>query len=376
MPDLDWDPSNKSEAGIDYPKLKLKNGEYARILVIDKMPKFHWAHTLRAPKIVNGEAVKTSITRKDGSTFSDYVKEYIGQPQCLGDLGVMKDKGVDTRNCPLCERAKETGEIEQAKRRMAMHVIRYGTRPGGWDVRTPFSVELVVWGFTDQIYNKLNNISNQYGNLRERDLLLGPCTDEGFQKFEIMVGPDAAWQKDTSLKAMVLEAYRPENRYPGDLENFCGRKVERAWMLNDIERVAERWRIAHQKTNFSAPARADGTEQAIVNHALAAGLDGLTPTQQQAPAATGQQQNWLADSADADALVAQQQAEAARRAAPPTTAPAIDFDDLLGGGRTPAELSQTRPTSAPPAAPVSAQPAVQPAAAGADAFDDLLNAVG
>lgn len=364
MPLLDFDPTNKTEMGIDYPKLKLKTGEYARVLVIDKFPTFAYVHTLRAPKILNGEPVKKTVERKDGSSFTDFVKDYIGQPQCLGDPGIMKDKGVDVRNCPLCARSQESAEIEQAKRRMAQHVIQYGTKPGGWDLRLPFGVELVVWSYTDQIYNKLNNISNQYGNLRDRDLLLGPCTDEGFQKFEVMVGPDAAWQKSEQLKATVLETYR-ENRYPGDLESLCGRKVERAWMLNDIERIAERWRIAQQ----SQPARLDGTEQVSVNHGLAAGLDDLAGAQPAAvPADSNGKPAWLADPDDAAALVAQQQQQkqqAAQRAA--AGPPAIDFDDLLGPGTVPADVAPAA------AAPVSAAPAA--AAVAVDDFDGLLDAV-
>ncbi len=371
MPLLDFDPNNKTESGLDYPKLKLEVGERARILCIEKAPTYAYTHTLRAPKIVNDVAVKHTQQRKDGSSFTDYVKEFVGQPQCLGDLGVLKDKGVDPKNCPLCARSAESSEIEQPKHRFAMHVVKYHVKPGGWELRSPFSCELVVWTFSKQMYDKLTDISTQYGSLRQRDLLLGPCTDKNYQKFEIMVAPDAAWQMSDAIGETVLATYK-NNRYPGDLEIFCGRKVERAWMLNDIERIAERWRVA-QRT--SAPTRPDGTESAV-NHALAVGLDGLDaatsqPAQTAQAAASSDKPAWLADPADAEALVAQQ-AAVARRATP--QAPAIDFDDLLGPGTAPAETASVAPVSPAPAA-ASAAPSA-PASASDFDFDDLLKAAG
>lgn len=385
MPEIDFNPGNRTQTGNDYPKLKLKMGEYARVLVIDPFPVFHWTHTLRIPKILNGLPVMKTVNRKDGTSFQDHVKDFVGSPQCFGDLGILKDKGVDARNCPLCARAQESGEIDPAKPRYAQHTIRYGTKPGGWDLRYPNNCELVMWAYGSQIYDKLNNIFNQYGNLRTRDLLLGPCTDDGYQKFEVMVGPDAAWQKDDQLKQMVLETYKG-NRYPGSREDFCGRKTDRAFVERDIERIAERWRDIHQASTAGRPARTDGTEQVSVNHGLTDGLDSLDTAATPAGDTNGKPA-WLANPDDVDALVAQQRQQAAQRAA--AQPPAIDFDDLLGPGTAPVSTAPVlstasgtpvlhqQPVPAPPS-PVPAPPPPAPPAAAPvsslDDFDGLLDA--
>ncbi len=254
MPVIDLTPDNKIETAANFPRLKLDVGERARILCIEKQPTFAYVHELRAPKIVNGKAEMVSRERKDKTTFLDYAMDFIGRPLCLGDLGVLQDKGVDAANCPLCARAQECDEVGPPRRRFASNVIKYATKPDG-NLRLPVQCELVVWTYTDQIFNKLVDIVNEWGSLREHDLLLGPCTNKDFQKFEIGVAKVAAWQTDEQIKQLVVETY--SNNRITDLESCCGRKVERRWMDNDIESIAARWRIARGQ-----PVPADGTEGA------------------------------------------------------------------------------------------------------------------
>jgi len=341
VPILEFKPDNKTETLSDFPRLKLDTGEKSRILCIEPSPTFAYVHTLRAPKIVDGVAVKHTTTRKDGSTYTDYVKDFIGRPLCLGDLGIVRDKGVDPTNCPACARSTATSEVDPPARRFAMHIIRYGVKPNSWDPRAPFSCEVVIWSFTDQIFNKLTDIQTTWGNLRDHDLLLGPCTDKNFQKFEIMVAPTALWQQHEQIKQIVVETYQ-ENRAQ-DLEQFCGRRVERRWMEDDIERIAQRWRIANAET----PERVDGTE-AAGQGSLADGLNdllgGAAPTQAPPPP--------LVDSVDLGDLLG---------GVTPTgpAATATGFADLLGAAQ-----STTAPATPAPAA--SPEPVD---------FDDLLNSL-
>lgn len=269
MPTLAFDPANKTETVSDFPRLKLDHMEKGRILCLED-PAFAYVHELRAPKIVNGRAETKTFERKDGSTYTDFIMDFIGRPLCLGDLGVLMDKGVDPRNCPACRRATEGDEIQPPKRRFAMHVIKYAVKTNSFDLIQPFSCQLVVWGFTNMTYNKLTDIVSEYGNLREHDLLLGPCTNKDFQKFEIMPASKAAWMLDDQIKNTVLGTYQ-QNKLP-DLDSFCGRKVERRWFEDDIAKVAERWRIAN-----GAPSPDPGTESAD-ERSLTEGLNDLLNT--------------------------------------------------------------------------------------------------
>lgn len=266
MPQLPFDTKHKTESLADFPKLRLEQNERARILLLED-PTFAYVHDLRAPKIVNGKAELKEIERSDKSTYIDFVKDFIGRPQCLGDIGILTDKGIDAKNCPACQVASESDEVDKPKRRFAVPVIAYSIKHGGFEVREPFGCEVLVWSFTDQTFNKLVDFATEWGDLKNHDLLLGPCENKQWQKFDIKVSKTAAWQLDDERKSLVVATYKG-NKPSGDLENFCGRKVTRTWMLDDVAKIQKRWRIAN-----GAP-EDDGT-QAVSSASLASGLQGL-----------------------------------------------------------------------------------------------------
>jgi hypothetical protein len=88
-----------------------------------------------------------------------------------------------------------------------MNVIRYALRANGSLVQ-PFSCQCVVWSFTEGTYNRLVDIAQEHGSLVGRDLVLGPCTDEGFQKFEIRAGAQSLWQSSDTVKNTVRRRSR------------------------------------------------------------------------------------------------------------------------------------------------------------------------
>lgn len=242
MPTLSFTPENRREQNNDFPKLKLKLGERKRIVCIED-PTFAYVHTLRAPKIQDGQAIKEEKKRRDGTTFVDYVRDFVGRPLCLGDEGILADKGSDPGNCPACARAAETDEVLPPERRFAMPVIVYRTKPGGFEVANPFSVDLVVWGFTEGTFGKLVEVSQICGSLLEHDLLLGPCQPpEAFQKFDIGYAPTTAFTGDENRQMLIAETVKEQR--PANLEAACGRKVERRWLEDDLNKIADRWRVA------------------------------------------------------------------------------------------------------------------------------------
>lgn len=183
MPEIDLDPNLRKSTGQDFEKFKLKKGEVGRGVLLQK-PVFAWVHTLRAPQIVNGKAVMVKKERTDRQgnvigAYTDYATDWIGRPQCLGDYGILADKGVDAANCPVCKRSVETAdEVGPPERRFAVNLIRYATKADGSPI-TPFSCACLVWGFSEGTFNKLLGLAAEYGELLGRDLVFGPCINEG-----------------------------------------------------------------------------------------------------------------------------------------------------------------------------------------------------
>jgi hypothetical protein len=344
MPQLPFADEHKASIGIlDFPRLKLEKDGRARILCIED-PTFAYVHELRAPKIVDGKPNIVTIER-NGSKTQDFEKDFIGRQLCLGDLEAVSDKGVDASRCPACQRSTVTDEVDPPKRRFAMPVIVYATKPGSFELRTPFSCELQVWGFTDRHYNTLVDLVSEWGEngkIRNHDLCLGPCKSAAFQQFEIKAASTAAWLQDEDRKQLVMETYRA-NR-PANLEIFCGRQVQRDWMIQDLEKVRERWAIA----NGRGPSAGEEYQQQGARQ-LTEGLDKLLDETNKINSPV---------QADVTGLLDDEPAK-------PATA-----DNTTASTTTPGSPPQSPSQSAPVSAPKS-----ESKAAPMD-FDDLLNSLG
>ncbi len=272
VPVADFTPEFKRTQDNDFDKLKLKLNEKARVVLLEK-PTYAWVHTLRAPKIVNGQAVKEK-KKRGGEEILDYALDFIGRPLCLGDNDVLASDAVDPKNCPVCAKAKESDEVAPPDRRFAVNVIRYGLQRDG-NISDPFTCTCVVWAFTEGMYNKLYGIAQEYknrGGLLGLDLILGPCQPpEAYQKFDIMAGSESVWKLDEKFTEIVTKTY--QNNKVENLEAACGRKTELRWMKDDLVKISERWKTAHR--GESVDTRDTGTtEQAD----LQAGLSSLLNT--------------------------------------------------------------------------------------------------
>jgi hypothetical protein len=351
---VEFSQENKVEkTNYNYPKLKLKNGDSARILVGLEAPVREYVHTLRAPQIINGVPQTFEDERRDGTKFTNYKQDFLSRPICLGDASILADKGSDPVHCPVCALAKESSEMAQAPQpRYAMHVVKYGTKPNSMDVRTPYSVEIVVWAFTATIFNKIADLANTWGDIRKHDLLLGPCTNEVFQKFDISVAPNAEWLSDANRKAITAEAFK-ENQIP-DLSIACGARKEKRFMDMDVETIRERWAVINGKP---ADAIAKGTSDADLDQDLSSLLNTSAPAA--APAA---------------APVAAAPAAPVEDVWATTTTPAAD--DFLGDLPDFSPAATQAPAEAAPA-PKAEEPKAAPASApAANSFDDLLADLG
>lgn len=280
MPQIDWTPEHKRTTNVEFNRLKLKVGEKARIVCLEK-PTFTWVHTMRAPKVVDGLANKVMKKRKDGTEYADWDMDFIGRPQCLGDLATIAEDGMDPVNCPVCARAKESEECAPPERRFAMNIIRYNTKADG-NLVSPFGCSSLVWTFTENNFNKLLDLAQEHaetGGIVGKDLILGPCQPpENYQKFDLAVGAKNVWESDENVKKTVIETHN-QNRVE-DLEAACGRRAELRWLKEDVEKIRQRWRIAHGE----APSR-DGVDEQAQVATLKSELDNLLAPPAAEPAA-------------------------------------------------------------------------------------------
>jgi len=209
------------------------------------------------------------------------------------------------------------------QRRYAMHVIRYKTKAGTFDLITPYSIEVLVWSFTDKIFNQIADAANEWGDLRKHDLILGPCTNETFQQFDLSVGSKAAWLEDAQRKDLTATAFR-ENQIE-DLAIACGSKKEKRWIEEDLNKIREAW---SQINGANTSAVDDGSLDDDLNDLLGA----KTPAATTAPAAPKDEVD-LSTATDLTDLLGETETPATEAVAEPVevaAAPSADnFDDLL-----------------------------------------------
>lgn len=339
MPRIDYEETNKvqSRTNYDYPKLKLKHGERARVLLLEA-PVMEYVHTIRAPKIVDGKPVMGTEKRKDGTEYQDYKRDFVSRPLCLGDFNVLSDKGSDPTHCPMCKLAQEHPEwIQPPQPRYAQHIIRYKTKAGGFDLITPFSVETLVWSFTGNVFNQIVDIKTEWGDLRQHDLLLGPCTNEMFQQFDIQVGSRAEWLTTDERKKLTVETFK--NNLIPDLSIACGSRKEERWIAEDLQRVRAAWTVVAQAEDkpgvvdspASAPEVSGALDSLLDDVKAAPAAKTEPPAEEKIPLA--KDVSYEETAKDVDDLLALTEEPEKKAAAPAAEeepkADATDFDDLL-----------------------------------------------
>lgn len=231
-------PASRSRNSI--PKLKLGINETARIACLE-LPIAEYRHTLEKPKILNGKAVMETKERKDKSLYETNAMEYISSFLCLGDEGIMEEVGVDVDNCPACFASTRSDAVKPPKPRYAMNVVKYNTKPGTSEVANSFGITVIPWEFSEQTFKIIRKFALEGYNLQEKDLILGPCTNEDYQKFEIMASMTGAWLASESTKKTTTDTFEENKASLKDLQSLCGQVKESKWIQKDLDEVKDRW---------------------------------------------------------------------------------------------------------------------------------------
>lgn len=226
-----------------FPKLKVAEGETVRILMMED-PVGHYVHQLNKVNILpNGNPKMVTKQTSKGENYETFDLQFVSNPICLGDPNTLEERGTDAKNCPACAAAIEHEGVKMPVRRFAMHVVKYKTKAGGSELATPFSCDVLVWAFTDRMFSNLYDLSKEWGNLKEIDLLLTLEGPEKYQKLKVQPGSKSAATTNESRKSIVKETY--ENNQAPDLTRYCGKKTDSKWITEDVETVLKSYRIAN-----------------------------------------------------------------------------------------------------------------------------------
>lgn len=229
-----------AKSGSAFPKLRLADGETARIVCLEE-PVMAYVHTLEKPQIRNGQAVMEEKKRKDGTPYTKNAMKYVSSFLCLGDDDVMSERGVDPDNCPACKASTRSDEVKAPKPKYAMNVLRYTTKPGSPEPSSPFNVQVEAWVFSNQQFSAIRKLALEGWKLQEHDLVLGPCQDETYQRFEIVLSQRAAWMESEDNKKRSVNTFKENKAAAEELETLCARRVERRFIEQDLEQVHEAW---------------------------------------------------------------------------------------------------------------------------------------
>jgi hypothetical protein len=231
-----------SRSGEQFAKLKLKEGEKARIVLLET-PEVVFQHQLYEPILENGRGVRKTLKSKDGkSTYEVWDEKFIKSFQCLGDEDTVSQNGVDVKNCPACLASTQYDRFKAPGPRYALNIVRYNTKNNTSEPTSPFGISVVVWIFGEQKFKQLRSYAKEGGyDLKKHDVILGPCQHEGFQKYEMLVAQEAVWLQSESNKKATMEAFQA-NRIE-DLSPLIAQTLDRDVVQGYVDRVKRAWDV-------------------------------------------------------------------------------------------------------------------------------------
>jgi hypothetical protein len=365
------------EGGAGFPSIKLtEKGQKTRFTVIE-VPWREYVHYVKAPRFNDdGSPKKEKKHRKNGDEYEDYDLELIGTEICLGDIGTLKEKGIDDVNCPACEASvKSGGDIPGPIQRFAVNVVEYTLNGNTWNIRTgkAFSATVKVWKFTGRIYDEIEGIQQEIGDLRKHDLSL-ECEDPYWNRNKLSFKMEPGYQHAPPGYLKELLTTPGNKATDAQLRDACGREVPRARMQEDCDFALRQWRKVRDEGSSQVPEEfvskaadlSGGIEDLLGEETADAGtvLDKMTDEQKEA-------------AGTADDPFAEFAAETAGSPSPPAAAKKV-----AASAKKPATTPAAPPSeeAADPTAEAAPTPGAEdpalPAETGGDFdFDSLLDGV-
>lgn len=279
------------EGGDKFPRLKLtEKGQKSRFTVFEQ-PWREWVHFIRAPEFDDeGHPVKETRYKKNGDPYTVDAMVFISNPICLGSQDALASRGLDPKNCPACEASEQSGgDIPGPVQRFSVNVIEYTLRGSGFDIREPFSAEVKVWAFTGRIYDEIEGIQREIGDLRRHDITL-ECEDPGWQrnKLAFKMEPGHKYAPEGYIKALLTA--EGNKATDAQLRDACGRDLPRTRIQEDCDQALRAFRKLRNEGS-EPPASVNGTpdlatslEDLLGEESKDAGtvLDRMTPEQRTA----------------------------------------------------------------------------------------------
>ena len=112
----------------------------------------------------------------------------------------------------------------------------------GNKLRSPFTVEVQAWTFSNKKFDDLVDLAEAWGDLRNHDIAL-KCINKKFQNIEMAVRPDAQWQANDERKQLTIETFK-QNRHP-NLSDLIARTITKEQAEDDIAVVQKAVAKAH-----------------------------------------------------------------------------------------------------------------------------------
>ncbi len=282
-------PENRVSTETErFPALRFQaKDERARIACLERQqlpdgrnvltPWMEFVHRIERPLEKDGVPLQKKLTRKgrDGQETTEMVwdTDWVSSPICLGDKAVLMEKGLDVGNCPVCRASEDNPEITAHRGlgspvvRYAMNVVRFSIRPGGFILAEPFGAQIVVWSFTEKRFNRLDDLNRKLAergevqfrrpdgsvgarpyDITDVDLLLGPCEDVGWQRFDIDLAEGLAmWRRSQPTAQYIQQLWLGAGMRATDeqLQLACGKPVtNRAYLDEDIFKAVSGWHKA------------------------------------------------------------------------------------------------------------------------------------
>lgn len=264
MPRMTFSSDNKANKREDFPKLKIdgNTGDKARIWCPED-PVAEYTHNLRMPKIdasTGKQAFRIETDSKTGEPRKIDEWDFVSRPLCLGLASVLEESGLDPKHCPACREAVKNDAVDGPVRRYAMHVVRYSTKTDGTPTK-PLQASVNVWAFTDFMFDKLVDISTEFGGLNKIDLVLTLKT-KVYQQYDLMGSPNTL-RNDAKVADLLDEVFK-ENQAK-DLATFCGMTKKADQIQMDIEKIKARWEMVLGRNSAVTTAEAENLSEGLEN---------------------------------------------------------------------------------------------------------------